>query len=133
MPDRSSTMVDSENLYIGKSGAIVEALMKPYLGNGHTLYIDNWYSSPALFKFLYNNCTNACGTVIKRRKGMPKIDERLKRGEATFRSSNNLLVLKWMDKKGVYMLSTMHIAEFKTVIRHGGRKSYPQTCIRIRL
>lgn len=115
-------MVDSENQDIGKSGAIVETLIKPYLGKGHTLYIDNWYPSPALFKFLHNNCTNACGAVRKRRKGMPKIDERLERGEATFRSSNNLLVLKWMDKKEVYMLSTMHTAEFKTVIRHGGKK-----------
>ncbi|XP_066600736.1 piggyBac transposable element-derived protein 4-like [Prorops nasuta] len=71
----SSTMVHSENQDIGKSGAIVEALIKPYLGKGHTLYVDNWYSSPALFNFLHNNCTNACGTVRKRRKGMPKIDE----------------------------------------------------------
>ena len=48
----------------------------------------------------------------KRRKGMPKIDERLKRGQATFRSPNNLSAIKWMDKKEVYMLSTMHTVEF---------------------
>ena len=85
----SSTMVDTENLDIGKSGAIVETLMKPHLGKGHTLYVDNWYASLALFKFLHNNGTNACGTVTKRRKGMPKIDKRLKKGEAAFRSSDN--------------------------------------------
>ena len=85
----SSTMVDTENLDIGKSGAIVETLMKPHLGKGHTLYVNNWYASPALFKFLHNNGTNACGTVTKRRKGMPKIDKRLKKGEAAFRSSDN--------------------------------------------
>ncbi|CAK9834553.1 PiggyBac transposable element-derived protein 4 [Anthophora retusa] len=118
----SSTMVHSDNQDIGISGAIVETLMKPYLGVGHTLYVDNWYSSPALFNFLHNNCTNACGTVRKRRKGMPKIDERLKRGEATFRSCTNLLVTKWMDKKEVYMLSTMHTSEFGTIIKHGGTK-----------
>ena len=118
----SSIMVDTENLDIGKSGAIVETLMKPHLGKGHILYVDNWYASPALLKFLHNNGTNACGTVTKRRKGMPKIDKRLKKGEAAFRSSDNLLVLKWMDKKEVYMLSTMHTAEFTTVIRHGGER-----------
>jgi hypothetical protein len=118
----SSTIVDSENPDIGKSGAIVEALMKPHLGKGHTLYVDNWYASPALFKFLHNNGTNACETVTKRRKGMPNIDERLKKGEAVFKSSHNLLVLKWMDKKEVYMISTMHTAEFKTVIRRGGER-----------
>ncbi|CAK9832666.1 PiggyBac transposable element-derived protein 4 [Anthophora retusa] len=50
---RSSTKVNSENKEIGKSGAIVETLMKPYLGKGHTLFVDNWYSSPALFNLLY--------------------------------------------------------------------------------
>lgn len=39
---RSATMVDSENQDIGKSGTIVEALMKPYLEKGYTPYIDNW-------------------------------------------------------------------------------------------
>lgn len=117
----SSTMVDTEKKDIGKSGAIVEALMKPYLGKGHTLYVDNWYSSPALFTFLHNNSTNVCGTVRKKRKGMPKIDERLERGEATYRSSNNLLAIKWMGEKEVYMLSTMHTVEFETAIRHGGK------------
>ncbi|KAI4473362.1 hypothetical protein M0804_015378 [Polistes exclamans] len=117
----SSTTVDSENASTGKSGAIVETLMKPHLGKGHTLYVDNWYASPALFKFLYNNGTNACGIVIKRRKGMPKFDKRLKKGEAEFRSCDNLIVLKWMDKE-VYMISTMHTAQFKTLITHGGAK-----------
>ncbi|KAI4478521.1 hypothetical protein M0804_011844 [Polistes exclamans] len=118
----SSTTADSENASMGKSGAIVETLMKPHLGKGHTLYVDNWYASPALFKFLYNNGTNACGTVIKRRKGMPKFDKRLKKGEAEFRSCDNLMVLKWMDKKEVYMISTMHPTQFKTLITHGGAK-----------
>jgi len=35
-------MVDTENLDIGKSGAIVETLIKPHLGKGHTLYVNNW-------------------------------------------------------------------------------------------
>ncbi|XP_017754218.1 PREDICTED: piggyBac transposable element-derived protein 4-like [Eufriesea mexicana] len=92
-------MMDSENKYIGKSGAIVEAL-KPYLRKSHTLYVDNWYLSPVLFNLLDNNCTNECGTVKKRQKGMPKINDRLKREDATPRSSNNLLV----------------------IIRHGGKR-----------
>ena len=118
----SSTMVNSENPDIGKSGVIMETLMKPHLEKGHTLYVDNWYASSALFKFLHNNGTNACRTVIKKRKRMLKIDKRLKKGKAVFKSCDNLLVLKWMDKKEAYMLSTMHTAEFKAVIRHGGEK-----------
>lgn len=47
----------------------------------HTLYVDNFYSSSALFTFF-----NVCGTVKKRRNGMPKIEEKLKEGEAYFQS-----------------------------------------------
>ncbi|CAK9832664.1 PiggyBac transposable element-derived protein 4 [Anthophora retusa] len=53
---------------------------------------------------------------------MPKIHDRLRKGEASFRSSKNLLVIKWADKKHVYMLSAMHTSEFTTVSRHGGKK-----------
>ena len=34
-------MVNSDNLDIEKSGAIVETLMKSHLGKGHTIYVDN--------------------------------------------------------------------------------------------
>ncbi|CAK9813141.1 PiggyBac transposable element-derived protein 4 [Anthophora plagiata] len=50
---------------------------------------------------------------------MPKFTDRLEKGEASFRSSNNLLAVKWIDKKEVYMLSTMHTADFATVSRRG--------------
>ena len=99
---------------IGKSEAIVLELLKPYLGKGHTLYVDNFYSSTVLFNLLYDNRTNACGTVRRKRQGMPKIEDRLKKGEASFRTSKNVLVLKWIDKKEVYMISTMHTADFMT-------------------
>ncbi|CAD1469407.1 unnamed protein product, partial [Heterotrigona itama] len=41
------------------------------LHKGHTLYIDNWYSSPKLFLTLVENGTNALGTVRFNRKNMP--------------------------------------------------------------
>jgi len=37
---------------LGKSGAVVMTMMKPYLNNGHHLFIDNWYSSPAVLNLL---------------------------------------------------------------------------------
>lgn len=87
-------MVNSENKVTGKSEAIIELLMKPYLGKNHTLFVDNFYSSSALFDLLYNNCTHACGRVRKGRKEMPKIDDKLRKREASFRSVKNLLVIK---------------------------------------
>lgn len=117
---RSSTIVESAITGIGKSGAIVLSPLKPYLGKCHTVYLANFfYSSPALFNFLHNNCTNACGTVNKRRQGMPKFEERLKKGAACFRTSNTLLAMKWIDKKEVCMITSMYTADFAAVSRYG--------------
>ncbi|KAJ8928035.1 hypothetical protein NQ314_019446 [Rhamnusium bicolor] len=93
----SSTNVDpleKKNERIGKSGQVVTTLMNPYLNKNHTIYLDNWYNSPTLSLLLHDNKTNSCGTIKKNRKFMPKLDEKLKRGEMSFRSSGPALVLK---------------------------------------
>lgn len=93
----------------GKSGDVVVTLLEPYLNEGHTLFVDNWYSSPDLFLWLYDRCTNACGTVRKTRKQMPKMEEKLKRGEFSFLTTRNrLIAIKWCDKREVFLLSTVH-------------------------
>lgn len=51
-------------------------LLEPYLGKGHTLYVDN-YTNSALFDILHKNGSNPCGTVKKKRKGMPRMKEKL--------------------------------------------------------
>lgn len=110
--DGSLSNIPNANANIGKSGNIVVQLLRPYLDKGHTLYVDNWYTSPTLFTFLHKNGTNACGTVRKRRIGMPRMDNKLKKGEASFWSSEYLLAMKWYDRREVYMLSTFHTEEF---------------------
>lgn len=82
--DGSVSNITNADANIGKSGNIVVQLLRPYLDKGHTLHVDNWYASPALFMFLHQNGTNACGIVKKRRKSMPKMDKKLKKGEASF-------------------------------------------------
>ena len=47
----------------GQSGSVVNTLMSPYLGKGHILYVDNWYSSPTFFLHLLKFDMGACGTV----------------------------------------------------------------------
>ena len=98
--------------YLGKSAEVVLTLLKSYLGKGHTLFVDNWYTSPTLFSYLYNNKTNACGTVKPRRRNMPIMKEKLKNGEMCFRSSSNMIAVKWEDKREVYMLSTCHSVDY---------------------
>lgn len=38
-------------------------IFNDYLGKGHRMFVDNWYTSPALLDFLHKRKTNACGTV----------------------------------------------------------------------
>ena len=103
-------IVDSHN--IGVSGAVVSTLLNDYLGKGHTLWCDNWYSSPVLFKYLHDEHTNACGTVRKNRKGMPNF-KKLKKGESESKKNGPLLALKWCDRRDVHMLTTLHSDSFE--------------------
>jgi hypothetical protein len=65
---------------LDKSGEVVLTLLKPYLGKGHMVITDNWYTSPNLYRVLSENHTNGFGTAKKNRKGMPIIDEKLQKG-----------------------------------------------------
>lgn len=55
----------------GFAKRVVMDLLDPYLDKGYRLYVDNFYSSPHLFKELFERNTLACGTVRQDRKGMP--------------------------------------------------------------
>jgi hypothetical protein len=85
-------------------------LCERLLNSGRTIYMDIWYSSPALFKYLLDRDTHAIGSVWARRKCMPATwkDTKLERGELTFASANGILAVKWRHKKDVHMLSTKH-------------------------
>ena len=54
--------------------------------------------------------THACGTVRKNQKllHLAVTQAKLKQGETVFCHKNNLLALKWMDKREVYILSSLH-------------------------
>ena len=79
---------------LGLSGSVVMELMKRYLNKGHHLYVDNWYTSPALFELLHRNKTGAYGTVRKNRHGLPPLSTKLKRGDRHYRHTDVLLALK---------------------------------------
>jgi hypothetical protein len=89
-------------------GSIVMLLLENYLDKDHIIYVDNWYSSPKLFRVLYERSTGACGTIRKNRSGFPVFQEELQQGEQSVLHTANMLALKWHDKRDVYMLSTVH-------------------------
>ncbi|XP_065192166.1 piggyBac transposable element-derived protein 4-like [Sycon ciliatum] len=98
---------------LGASGAVVAKLMIPLENQGHHLYVDNWYSSLPLAKYLSQHQTGVCGTIRKNRVGLPKRltgYKQLKKSEYTYRSSQGALVVKLQDTKEVMFLSTLHRA-----------------------
>lgn len=96
---------------------IVWFLMLPLMNKGHHLYCDNFYTSPALFDMLYQLQTPACGTARMNRKDMPKelVKKKQKMGESTFVRRDNLLAVKFTDRKDIHMLSTIHTASCSAV------------------
>lgn len=111
---------DYEKFDLGISGDIVAYFMKPYFYKGHVVYIDNWYSSPQLAQFLHDRNTGMCGTVKSNRKGMPTLNSKLEKGEVQAVHNLSWLVIKWKDKKDVYMITTVHELKFCAT----GKKHY---------
>ncbi|XP_069105709.1 piggyBac transposable element-derived protein 4-like [Argopecten irradians] len=82
------------------------------LDKGHRVYLDNYYNSPELFDELEHMNTYACGTLRTNRKGVPvaikRKNRKLLQGQCIFRQKDNLLVIKFHDKRDVHMLSNFH-------------------------
>jgi hypothetical protein len=82
---------------------IVLHLMEPLLEKGHTVWLDNFYNSPALGRLLKHEGTDCVGTLKINRKGVLKAlkDAKLKKGEITVQLSGPVTVMKWRDKWNV--------------------------------
>ncbi|PIK50085.1 putative piggyBac transposable element-derived protein 4-like [Apostichopus japonicus] len=108
----------SFDLYTGGVGEkgltfrVVNELMRPYLGRGHRLYIDNFYTSPELLAHLLSHNTLAVGTVRENRKHMPmrakSSQTKVEVGHSIFLKSHKMTACRWMDKRDVFCLSTVH-------------------------
>ena len=74
------------------------------------VYTDNYYSSSALFRDLQRLGFGAYKTVRMNRRGMPKeMKAVLKKEEMVSKQmDSSILALKWMDKRVVTVLSTIH-------------------------
>ena len=81
-------------------------------GLGHKVFMDNYFTSPALFEDLFQRKINACGTVCHDRRGMPQDigpkSLKMKRGDIVTCIRGNLRAVLWKDKRDVYILTNMH-------------------------
>lgn len=98
---------------------------------GHHVYCDNFYSSPTLFTDLRQAGFGACGTVRLNRLGLPmriKSKAKMSRGKVKVVVKRGILFLKWMDKRVVSMISTIHSTntmvsiDRRTSLAVGGRE-----------
>lgn len=124
---------------VGLSYSSVMDLMDfTVLGSGYTLFVDNFYTSTTLFKDLLKNHTGACGTIRTNRSGFPKATENdlaktAAKGEIRWIREDNILYVKWMDKREVTMCSSVHgVYSGRTVTRkiqeQGVRRSAQVPC-----
>lgn len=101
---------DSLGGELGMTAAVVLRLVEPICGLGHHMYMDNLYTSPALFSELCSRGFGACGTLRLNRRGIPpeakgKLE---KGGKRIIPVDETMHVVQWHDKRVVSILSTLH-------------------------
>lgn len=89
-------------------GNMVMILLQNYFDRGHSVYIGSQYSSPKLFHQLYHRKTNACGSVRRTEKDLPKIDGKLAKGELKIFHNGIISYQYWKETQEISMLSTFH-------------------------
>lgn len=103
---------------------VVMTLAETYLGKGHIIYTDNFYTSPVLLKDLHDNKTYGSGTIRTNRKHFPKDiqpvrGEKTDRGHMKFMHYGVLTAVCWKDRKDIFALST-YVRDSKTTVKRRG-------------
>lgn len=89
---------------------IVLALSDTLLNKGHCLFLDNFYNSPDLAEKLVKQRTDCVGTMRINRRGIPEEIKTIKlaKGETIAMFRKKQMIMKWLDKKYITMISTIH-------------------------
>lgn len=88
----------------GSNGSIIKTLMAPYIGKGHILYTDSYYSNPELSCCrLHDHGVGSCGTVRKTRKHMPPVFKAhmTKRGDFNIQKCGKVMAVSGMISGGL--------------------------------
>ncbi|XP_056587765.1 piggyBac transposable element-derived protein 4-like [Triplophysa dalaica] len=85
------------------------------LGTGYKLFVDQFYTSPTLFRDLLHKSIWACGPFWANRKGFPRptvngLPKNAPQGTTRWIKDKELLFVRWKDEQEVQMCSTFHKA-----------------------
>ena len=87
-------------------------LVEPITNTGHHVYMDNFYTSPPLFRDLR---ANGCGAENES-LWPPTFKENVRKGERKpMKLDKSLLAIRWRDKRAVTVLTTIHNNSVVTV------------------
>ncbi|XP_013139283.1 PREDICTED: piggyBac transposable element-derived protein 4-like isoform X2 [Papilio polytes] len=108
---------------------IVIHLFNSYLNKGFSLFMDNYYNSIELCRFLKTKKTDVVGTISRRRKQIPDaikaVDKKVDRGTVVSRHCGDISVVCWKDVKLVSAVSTYHKNDMVEGRRAGEARQKP--------
>lgn len=112
MSANSEPSQDSDSV-LGAIPSIVLDLLKGLENKGHTIWMDNYYNSPALARTLKAMKFDCVGTLRLSRQFVPQAlatmqAEQMVKGEIAGCTSGDVDLLVWKDKKRVGLISTYH-------------------------
>uniref|UniRef100_A0A667XQU2 PiggyBac transposable element-derived protein domain-containing protein n=2 Tax=Myripristis murdjan TaxID=586833 RepID=A0A667XQU2_9TELE len=108
--------------------AVMDLLPFPLLGGGYTVYMDHFYTSPALVQDLAKKFIGCCGTIRSNRVGFLQtqandLPKKAERGDLRWIRRSNLLFVKWMDTREVTLCSSVHEAFTGQTVRRRVKKA----------
>ncbi|CAF1505516.1 unnamed protein product [Adineta ricciae] len=117
LADASTGYIYNFEIYTGKSAErqmplgehVVWSLTRGLSRKFHHVYFDNFFTSPSLVERLLHDGIYSTGTLRKTRKGVPveiTRDFKMNRGDVRFLAKGPISVVRWMDRKSIYMLSS---------------------------
>lgn len=108
----------------GHTSKVVFYLMQEMLGNGHAIYMDNFYNSFSLASQLLANNTYCTGTLQAGRKMNPAavVTKQLKKGESIVQYAEGVSIGKWKDKRVVMYITTEHETDLVSVSNKRGQE-----------
>ncbi|XP_062393121.1 piggyBac transposable element-derived protein 4-like [Sardina pilchardus] len=136
LTDSSNGYTANFNIYTGKNkfpkghglpyDSVMSLTNKSYLGSGYHIYMDDFHTSPKLFKDLYALKFPACGTYRESRSDCPRSDinaltKDSPRGTIRWIRDGPLLYVKWMDSQEVSVCSTIHAAHGGDTVQRRGK------------